>query len=45
MIPRTHLLPETYPRTGVERKEDERVTGEVLVQPLIHETVRIEVCS
>ena len=42
MIPRTHLLPETYPRTGVERKEDVRVGDQILVQPIVKEAIWVE---
>ena len=41
---RTHLLAKADSRSRVERKEYERVTGEVLVETLIQETFRIEVC-
>ena len=38
----THLLTETDSRSRVEREEDEWVRNEVLVHPLVQETVRVE---
>ncbi len=37
-----HLLPETDTRARVEREEDEGVRGEILLQALVEETVRVE---
>lgn len=41
----TYLLAQTDARTGVERNKDERVGGQVLVEPLVNEPVRIELQS
>ena len=39
----THLLSEADARAGVEREEDERVAGEVLVDALVEEPVWVPV--
>ena len=38
----THLLTETDPRSRIKRQEDEWVRNEILLHPLIQETVWIE---
>ena len=41
----TYLLPETDARTSVEWKKDERVRGEIFVQPFVDPPVGVEVLS
>ena len=38
----TDLLAETNPRPSIERTENVRVWGEVFVQPLVEEAIRIK---
>ena len=42
---RTYLLTETDSGAGVERKEDEWIGSEVLVQSCIEEAIRVKLIS